>query len=104
MWGDLFNECTSHDDFKPYIINDKGYHLLRWLMVLQPHKVQHYVLETFYNKQLFYAKVIVENSFSILKKHFSRFDDQVQHVCAFPLGHHYLLLYVTQHDTKWEGY
>jgi hypothetical protein len=46
-----FNEHTSHDDFKSYLIGDKGYPLSPWLMVLQNHtKMQHSVLETLYNK------------------------------------------------------
>jgi hypothetical protein len=32
-WRDLFNEWTSHEGITPYIIRDKGYPLLLWLMV-----------------------------------------------------------------------
>jgi hypothetical protein len=32
-WGDLFNEWTSHEGIKPYIIRDKGYPLYLRLMV-----------------------------------------------------------------------
>jgi hypothetical protein len=69
--GYLFNESTLHEGIKPYIIDDKGYLLLPWLMV--PHQrmgVHHYVLQALFNKQLSHARVVVENSFKILKKTF----------------------------------
>ncbi len=34
-WGDLFNDYNLHDDIKPYVIKDKGYPSLLWLMVQQ---------------------------------------------------------------------
>jgi hypothetical protein len=66
--GIFFNEFDSHEDIKPYIIEDKGYQLLPWLMM--PHKqinVQHSILEALYNKQLSCDK-IVENNLGILEK------------------------------------
>jgi hypothetical protein len=33
IWGDLFNDWTSHEGIKPYIIKDKGYPLHLWFMV-----------------------------------------------------------------------
>jgi hypothetical protein len=53
------------------MIGNKGYPLLPWLMA--PHKqtgVRHLILEAYYIKQFFCAKVIVENTFIILKKTF----------------------------------
>jgi hypothetical protein len=41
-WRNFFHEFDSHEGIKPYIIGNKGYRLLSWLMV--PHKqvnVQH---------------------------------------------------------------
>jgi hypothetical protein len=35
-WQNLFNECDAHEGMKPYIIEDKGYPLMAWLMA--PHK------------------------------------------------------------------
>jgi hypothetical protein len=32
--GSVFHEQNSHERIKPYIIGDKGYLLLPWLMVL----------------------------------------------------------------------
>jgi hypothetical protein len=33
--GNVFHEQNSHEWIKPYMIGDKGYLLLPWLMVLQ---------------------------------------------------------------------
>ncbi len=33
--GNVFHEQNSHEGIKPYIIGDKGYLLLPWLMVLK---------------------------------------------------------------------
>lgn len=69
--GYLFNENTLHDGIRPYIIDDKGYLLLPWLMVLhQQMGVHHYVFQALFNKQLNHARVVVENNFKILKKTF----------------------------------
>ncbi len=65
----LFNEWTSHEGIKLYIIRDKGYPLLLWLMV--HHKLigaPHSLFDKLFNKQFNHAKVIIENSFGILKK------------------------------------
>jgi hypothetical protein len=69
-WGNFFNELGLHKGIKLYIIGNKGYPLLPWMMV--PHKqtrVFHSMLETLFNKQFSNAKV-VENNFGILKKIF----------------------------------
>jgi hypothetical protein len=69
--GDLFQEWNLHEGIKTYIIGEKWYLLLPWLMV--PHKqiwMCHYVLKVLYNKWLSHAKVVVENHFGILKKTF----------------------------------
>jgi hypothetical protein len=66
--GFFFNEFDSHEDIKPYIIENKRYPLLPWLVV--PHKqiiVQRSILEALHNKQLSCDKV-VENNFGMLKK------------------------------------
>jgi len=69
--GDLFHEWNLHHGIKPYIIGDKGYSLLPWLMV--PHKqirIWHFCAIRLYNKQLSHSKVVLENNFGILKKTF----------------------------------
>jgi len=35
-WGNFFNELNLHEGIKLYIIENKGYSVLPWLMV--PHK------------------------------------------------------------------
>jgi hypothetical protein len=48
-WGYLFNDCNLHDDIKPYVIKDKGYPSLSWLMVQQKQTwVRHLILEALY--------------------------------------------------------
>jgi hypothetical protein len=34
IWGDMFNDNNFHEGIKLYIIKDKGYSLLPWLMML----------------------------------------------------------------------
>ncbi len=69
--GYLFNENILHEGIRPYIIDDKGYLFLPWLMVLhQQMGVHHYVFQAFFNKRLNHARVVVENNFKILKKTF----------------------------------
>jgi hypothetical protein len=60
-----------NEGISPYLIRDKGYPLLLWLMV--PHKkigVRHFILQALLNKRLSWAKILVENNFNILKKTF----------------------------------
>jgi hypothetical protein len=67
----FFNELDLHESIKPYIIGNKGYPLLPWMMV--PHKqigVLHFMLETLFNKQFSHAKVVVENNFGNTRKDF----------------------------------
>jgi hypothetical protein len=33
-WGNLFNEHDAHEGIKFYVIGNKGYALMPWLMVL----------------------------------------------------------------------
>ncbi len=63
-----------HEGINPYLIRDKGYPLLLWLMV--PHmqiSVRHFILQALLNKRLSWARILVENNFSILKKTFREF-------------------------------
>jgi len=32
-WQNLFNKCDAHEGIKPYIVRDKSYLLMPWLMV-----------------------------------------------------------------------
>jgi hypothetical protein len=58
---------VQHEGFSPYLLRDKGYPLLSWLMV--PHKEDRplNVLERLYNKRLCRGRCIVENAFGLLK-------------------------------------
>ncbi len=72
-WGNFSNELDLHEGIKAYIIKNKGYPLLLWLMVLHKQtSVQHFILETIFNKQFFHAIILVENNFGILKKTFCK--------------------------------
>jgi hypothetical protein len=68
----MFQLNQGEKNIKPYILGDKSYPLLTWLMI--PHKqvanVHHIVLEALYNKQLSYGRSVVENAFGIMKKSF----------------------------------
>ncbi len=66
MNGDLFRMVQGEEEIKPYILGDKGYLLLPWLMVLlkQFDNVCHIVLETLHNKHSCQGR----NSFGMLKK------------------------------------
>jgi hypothetical protein len=58
---------VQHEGFSPYLLGDKGYPLLSWLMV--PHKDDRplIVLERLYNKRLRRGRCVVENAFGLLK-------------------------------------
>jgi hypothetical protein len=55
MNGDMFHLNRGEKRIKTYLIANKGYPLLSWLMI--PHKqtnnIQHIVLEVLYNKHFF---------------------------------------------------
>jgi hypothetical protein len=54
VYGDMFQLTRGEENIKLYILGEKGYLLLPWLMI--PHKqianVHHIILEALYNKQL----------------------------------------------------
>jgi len=72
MNGDMFHLNKGEEGIKPYLIVDKGYPLLPWLMI--PHKqtnnIQHTILEALYNKHFSWGRNVVDNSFGILRKNF----------------------------------
>lgn len=70
-WGNLFNEHDAHEGMKFYIIGDKDYPLMPWLMVLHKQTgIRRTILKTLFNKQLFHVRIVVDNNFGILKKTF----------------------------------
>lgn len=69
----MFNfEHGSQIGIHPYLIGDKGYLFLLWLMI--PHKkfvnTRHTILKATFNKHLSKGRNIVENAFGIVKKTF----------------------------------
>jgi hypothetical protein len=57
----------SHEGFSPYLLGDKGYPLLTWLMV--PYKDDHplSMLERLYNKRMRQGRPVVECAFGVIK-------------------------------------
>jgi hypothetical protein len=72
MNGDMFHIDRGEEEIKLYLIIDKVYPLLPWLMI--PHKqsrnIRHIVLEALYKKHLSQGRSVVKNSFGILRMSF----------------------------------
>ncbi len=62
-----FHFNKGKEEIKQYLIINKDYILLPWLMI--PHKqfgsIQHIIIEALYNKHLSWNSCVVENSFGI---------------------------------------
>jgi hypothetical protein len=58
------------DGFPPYLLGDKGYPLINWIMMPFKEEGQHSILELLYNRKHKQGRLIVENVFSNLKKTF----------------------------------
>jgi hypothetical protein len=104
MNGELFHFNYGLEDVKPYLIRDKGYYFLPWLMIpcTQLANYHHIVLEALiYNKQLCQTRNVVENSFGILKKSFRKLLLKSNLNILFLLV--VCLLHSLQHDFGWEG-
>ena len=73
MHDNLFDSMYSQDGFSSYLIRDKGYPLLPWLMT--PHQKVPYAARSFtyrlYNRKLQKGRSVVEHAFGILKTMFS---------------------------------
>ncbi len=94
--GDLFQIDQNDNGIKPYLIDDKGYMFLRWLMIAHKHGVVHHIiLKLLFNKDLHQGKNVVEYSFGILKKTFRKLllKTNLDHIWC-----DVLLLYFVQHD------
>jgi hypothetical protein len=69
--GYLVQIDQGENGIKPYIIVDKGYPLLPWLMIFHKQgNVRCTILELLFNRQFSREASVVENSFGILKKSF----------------------------------
>lgn len=68
----LFDPNDAVDGFTPYLIGDKGYPILPWLIT--PYRdfggVRRSVQEALFNRKLSRARSVVENAFGILKQTF----------------------------------
>ena len=68
----LFNPANAIEGFVPYLVGDKGYPILPWLIT--PYREmpngRRSVQETLFNRKLSRARSMVENSFGILKQTF----------------------------------
>jgi hypothetical protein len=70
--GDLLQIDQNENGIKPYLIDDKGYKFLPWLMIAHKHGSVHHTNLKLFNKDFHQGKNVVENSFGILKKTFKR--------------------------------
>ncbi len=71
--GYLFHEQNLHEGIKLYVIEDKGYSLLPWLIIWYKQiGMWRFMLKAF-TIGSFHARITIKNNFSILKKMFKEF-------------------------------
>ncbi len=73
----LFNMNKDQEGFFSFLLGNKGYPLLSWLMTL-PREGNHNLLEMLYNREHKQARSIVENVFGILKKIFHELQGKIE--------------------------
>jgi hypothetical protein len=68
--GSLLDDCLEHtSDIPPYMLGDKGYPLLPWLLMpFKDNGYQRTILETLFQEQHSRGRSVVENAFGILKQ------------------------------------
>jgi len=64
----LFDVNKVVDGTPPYLLGDKGYSLINWIMTPFKKEGQHSILELLYNNKHNIGRYVVENAFAILKK------------------------------------
>ncbi len=70
----LFDPNKGVDGVFPYLLNDKGYPLICWIMTPFKKEGQHSILELLYNRKHKRGKLVVENSFGKIFKEIQKFD------------------------------
>ncbi len=73
----LFNANEGHEGFSPFMLRDKRYPLLSWLMTL-PREGNYNLLEMLYNRKHKQVQFVVENAFGILKKIFHELQGKIE--------------------------
>jgi hypothetical protein len=75
QYHNLFDPSKGVEGILPYLylLGDKGYFLINWIMTSFKEDGQHSILKLFYNKKHKSGKFVVENVFGILKKMFKEF-------------------------------
>ncbi len=114
--SNLYRKATHHGFFHfdhgcqngiyQYIIGDKGYPLLPWLVIPHKHNIatKLILLEAFYNRHIFRRRVIVENAFKILKRTFRNLLLKTNLDIIFIINVVIYFLYVVQSNFRWEGH
>jgi len=76
----LFDPRKGVDGFSLYLLGDKGYTLITWIMTPFKKEGQHSILDILYNRKHKRGRLVVENFFSILKKIFRKLQKFELHV------------------------
>ncbi len=72
-----FNANKGQESFFPFLLGNKGYPLLSWLITL-PKEGNHNLLEMLYKRKHKQARFVVENAFGILKKIFHELQRKIE--------------------------
>ncbi len=76
----LFDPRKGVNGFPSYLLGDKGYPLITWIMTPFKKEGQHSILEILYNRKHKRGRLVVENIFGILKKTFKELQKFELHV------------------------
>jgi len=76
----LFYPNKGVDGVLPYLLGDKGYPLICWIMTPFKEEGQHSILKLLYNRKHKRGKLVVENFLGILKKIFKEMQKFDLHV------------------------
>jgi hypothetical protein len=73
----LFNANKGQEGFSPFLLGDKGYPLLSWLMT-PPKEGNHNLFEMLYNRKHKQVRFVIENVFGVLKKIFHELQRKIE--------------------------